>query len=636
MTRYLWRESRSGLWHVDARWADRLLPQGAGEFPLIESLRGAEQIKKGRGRRIVRFSFGGTVFYAKRYEPSWRGRRQIRREWRTAIWAARRELPVARPVAACWKAGAATLVTESAGPQTLARIIHDHYYPPCDDEPPYPGDRPPELMRLYRRRVRHLPTDPATVPATVPVPRPKEIAAMLADLLLRLDRLGLRHLDLHPGNLVVTEESGESGGTGKQGRWRLVLLDLPQLHVMPGPASLHEHLVQLNHYFEPLASCTERFRLLHLLDKAGLNLRPLARRLESDTWRYHRRQWRGRDARPTRCSKYFCRIQSADFRGMAASDVAEEILKPSGTGDFGDAAGGGGAEEGGQASLAAQLEIIELLKSSRHGQAGIGRLGDRRVFIKRHRAASGGRSSIWRALKDIFRPSRQKRGWLMANALMIRGIGTARPLLWLDRRKEGESILVTEALEKPWQSLDVALPEAGGGAGGGPARRSLVEAVARTIRRLHESGLEHRDLKAQNVLVRRDGFITDSADGEKIGWKVALVDMDGVRRHRGATGRGRRIQNIMRLAFSWSGVGISGQSRGLTRSDRLRFLKCYLGGEIRRTITISARLRGGGKGGNVRCRKDGSAIAAVAIRALRGWWVSISAALDEKSRRARH
>lgn len=450
---------------------------------------------------------------------------------------------------------------------------------------------------------------------------------MLADLLLRLDRLGLRHLDLHPGNLVVCEESGESGDSGvisNQGRWRLVLLDLPQLHVMPGPASLHEHLVQLNHYFEPLATRTERFRLLHLLDEAGLNLRPLARRLEEDAWRYHRRQWRRRDVRPTRCSKYFCRIESAGFRGMAAGDVAEKIFQLSG--------GVGSAEEGGGASLAGQLEIIEPLKSARHSQAGIGRLGDRRVFIKRHQSASGGGNSLRQQLKRCVCGSRQKRGWLMANALMVRGIGTARPLLWLDRRQYGESILVTEALEEPWQSLDVALPEADGGR----VRHSLVEAVAGTIRRLHDSGLEHRDLKAQNVLVKRDCIVAAGTDSEAVGWKVALVDMDGVRRHRGATGRGRRIQNIMRLAFSWSGVGISGQSRGLTRSDRLRFLKRYLGGNVFQAVTISARLRGRGKGDSVGRRKDGSARAAVAVRKLRFWWSAISAALDEKSRRARH
>lgn len=509
MSKYLWRESRSGLWQVDAQWADRLLPvrarggRSAGdssdgldggaaaaatattEFPLIAALREAELVKGGRGRRTVRITVGGTVLYAKQYEASWRARRMIRREWLTARWAREQGLPVARPVAACWKAGRPTLVTEDAGSQTLSQIIQQHYYPASDDEPPYPGDRPPELISLYRRRAGNVPQG---------VPGPAEIAALLADLLVRLDRLGLRHRDLHPGNIVLSSADDETADGGRVAGVKsgdgLVLLDLLDLETMPGPGSLHDHLVQLNHYFEPLAGRGERYRLLHLLEQAGLPLRHLAGRLERDTWRYHRRQWRSRDERANRQSKYYQRIRGANLRGMAASDVAAEL-------NLADGASAG--EE-----VWAGLNISELVKDSRRGRSGFGRLGERRVFIKRD-SERGWRQPgrPWPSIVEAWlRGTRQKRAWQKANSLLVRGVGTARPLLWLDRQHGlagCESVLASEALEDGWQSLDAALPAASGG-----SHLALVEAVARTIRRLHESGLSHRDLKAQNLLVRRD------------------------------------------------------------------------------------------------------------------------------------
>jgi hypothetical protein len=59
--------------------------------------------------------------------------------------------------------------------------------------------------------------------------------------------------------------------------------------------------------------------------------------------------------------------------------------------------------------------------------------------------------------------------------------------------------------------------------------------------------------------------MTTACDGENV-W---LIDLVGVRRH-GKLRRQRRLQNLARLNVSFLGRS------GLTRTDRLRFLRVYL------------------------------------------------------------
>ena len=114
------------------------------------------------------------------------------------------------------------------------------------------------------------------------------------------------------------------------------------------------------------------------------------------------------------------------------------------------------------------------------------------------------------------------------------------------------------------------------------ALRRLIDQAAHLVRVLHERRLSHRDLKAANILVqspstsperqRRDpvagapGMCDDSIDQEHL-W---LIDLVGVGRHRRLSQR-RRIQNLARLNASFHG------SATVTRTDRLRFLRVYLG-----------------------------------------------------------
>lgn len=549
-------------WHADADFAEALLPAGEGEPAWLASER-LEPVKGGHGRRTARVTVGDRRFYVKQYHGRPAARR-ARREWLSARWAAAAGLATPRPAAACWTGGRAVYVTADAGQEgrPLGDLVYETWFEPTDSEPPYPGHRPPEMVRLYRRRR----TEPAAE-----APTPRTVARLIADLLIEMHSLGLRHRDLHPNNLMLV---------GRGDDRRLMVLDLVELEEMPGRASLVDHLVQLNHFFEPLATRTERLRVLKLLEARGLRLMADAGRIEAATWAYRRRFYRGRDRRCLRQSKYFRLVKMKGIRGAFAADWADRL------------------PESPEALLAA-LEVREPLKQSRREVSGFATLGGQRVFIKRDV-----QRNLGRLVGQWLRGTRQQRAWRMANGLLIRGIGTARPLAWFDvgRGLPGcRGVLVCEALDG-WQSLDLALPEQSGA-----TRAAMVETVARQVRRMHEAGISNRDLKAQNILVRYDG-------GR---WRVALVDMVGLGRHRGAVGRGRRVQNLMRLAFSWSGVGVSGQARGLTLADRLRFLKTYLGPHIRQTVTVRCRPRP--------ARRE--------VERVRRWWRGIGFSLGEKAAR---
>jgi hypothetical protein len=219
------------------------------------------------------------------------------------------------------------------------------------------------------------------------------------------------------------------------------------------------------------------------------------------------------------------------------------------------------------------MEVTEVVKDSPKSVAGFGKVGGRRVFVKRGREPRG----LPQAIESLLRPTRSKLAWERGNMLLVRGIRTARPLAWVDflggaRGRWG--VVVSEALDGPWVRLDEALAELAGA-----PRAGLIETVAKELRRLHDGGLSQRDLKAQNILVRRDGG----------GWRVALVDTDGVQRYC-CVSDSRRVQNLMRLAYSWSPKYEFGLP-GLHRTDALRFLKTYLGPRVRQAITIRSRKR---------------------------------------------
>jgi Lipopolysaccharide kinase (Kdo/WaaP) family len=182
-----------------------------------------------------------------------------------------------------------------------------------------------------------------------------------------------------------------------------------------------------------------------------------------------------------------------------------------------------------------------------------------RVIYKRFRLTSPADPIV-----ALLRRTPALRSWVHGHGLRERCLPTPRPLLVLHRRRYGlarEGYLLTEKVP---DAAELARYVAGLGAlpegERRPRLRALIEQVARLVRDLHARQLAHRDLKAANILVQR-------ADSGLALW---LIDLVGVRRHR-ALSRSRRVQNLTRLHVSFDGHPL------LTRADKLRFLRTYMG-----------------------------------------------------------
>jgi serine/threonine protein kinase len=199
-----------------------------------------------------------------------------------------------------------------------------------------------------------------------------------------------------------------------------------------------------------------------------------------------------------------------------------------------------------------------LVKDSRTTKAGrCSSLPDGpELFIKRYNY-----QGFLYAMKDLVRSSRARRAWVTANGLQARGISTAPPVAYLERRRWRvlhESYLITEAIEG--EGLLEFTRRGAESQAFFREKRRLVSEIATLLRRLHESGVSHRDLKGQNILLQEE------SPGR---FRPLLVDLDGVRL--GRVGWRRRVRDLARLARAFRENG------AVTRTDRVRFLRAYLG-----------------------------------------------------------
>jgi tRNA A-37 threonylcarbamoyl transferase component Bud32 len=183
--------------------------------------------------------------------------------------------------------------------------------------------------------------------------------------------------------------------------------------------------------------------------------------------------------------------------------------------------------------------------------------GPIRVAYKKYRPRGW-----WKSVCDWLRPSRARRGWSLAHALLARQIDTPRPLAVFEPRDGWffrSSCLATE-----WVADSENLHLYGWRLAGYPMPKRLRAAsrcavsLGRLIGRMHAAHVCHRDLKAANLLaVERQGDVA-----------VYLVDVDGARIGRSPSSR-RRAADLARLAaaleaHSW-----------VTPSICCRFLRAY-------------------------------------------------------------
>lgn len=152
-----------------------------------------------------------------------------------------------------------------------------------------------------------------------------------------------------------------------------------------------------------------------------------------------------------------------------------------------------------------------------------------------------------------------------------RGVPAATPVYYATRRQGGAAyaMLVTEALSG---HLSLALlleqwcrPES---ATGRTTRKSVIPPLAVAIRALHQAHLQHNALYPKHILVR---IVPDRGSGRAPTVQVRLIDLEKAKRR-----LFRRTCTLRDLDT------LNRHSLQPSSTDRLRFLKAYLGEEADR------------------------------------------------------
>lgn len=107
-------------------------------------------------------------------------------------------------------------------------------------------------------------------------------------------------------------------------------------------------------------------------------------------------------------------------------------------------------------------------------------------------------------------------------------------------------------------------------------KRALIERVATMARRMHQGGVNHRDLYICHFLLHLDPPPTPA------GLRLSLVDLHRAQ-IRARTPRRWRDKDLAALHFSSLAIG-------LTRHDRLRFLRTYFAQPLREILRTEGRL----------------------------------------------
>lgn len=233
-------------------------------------------------------------------------------------------------------------------------------------------------------------------------------------------------------------------------------------------------------------------------------------------------------------------------------------------------------------------ERLRIIKDEGRSLAGFFETADgKAIFFKRTEARSWGRGIVERLLG-----SRARRALRGAALLERSGFCHPAPLAAAELIEAGavrRSLLLSERLTNADSLSRSALGPNGERRSELARRRAIIRAVAAEVRRLHDAGLLSRDLQETNLMLREDRCG---------GFDLYFVDLEDFRKPL-CLSRRRRLLNLVHLDRS--------AGRFLPRSDRLRFLKHYLGpraghDELLQAARICIRLRA-----RIDCRKGRAA-----------------------------
>lgn len=436
---------------------------------------------------------------------------------------------------------------------------------------------PPPLAMAERRKGRILKDGLLITQAIAPSSPLIELIpeGRYGDLLVRAARLirqthdvGLFHQDLHAGNILV-------GGEEEN----LYVIDLHRSKFLR-KVSIRRRLWSLAQFFYSLTrwfSPDDKKVFLHWYDEEGETFKKGfeegLRRIERMEERIYRRHMKSRTKRCLKNSGGFYLTKKDNWRISARRGwKTEELLK----------------------AVQEHKDIVVkakegLIKEDRRTAITLFDFMKRRICVKEYR-----HQGALQRFKEIFRRSKARKGWLMGNGLVVRGIGGIMPQALLERRRRGlrqEAFLIMES-PSGYVELDRYMVKTFGASHhGGTRRDNFLKALADFMAGLYLLRITHRDLKTCNIMVTE----------EHKGWKFGLVDMDDIQLDRNIRKK-RFLKELMQLHTS--------TPLFIEMKDRIRFLIRYLQLTRRDDIRdIAARVIKGSRGrALVYCSPEGDVI----------------------------
>jgi len=352
-----------------------------------------------------------------------------------------------------------------------------------------------------------------------------------ASLLRKVHDSGVRHEDLHLDNILTRKRGKEA---------EAFLIDMQRVKIgrplnmaarVKSLATLHGGCLE--------ASRTERLRFfqayVRTLPNAPPDLWEFLAEIENRGRRHRLRLWQSRAKRCLRENREFMKLPSQKYLA------------------FGRRCDWTAALQGLVRDPAGLLARSQIVKDSRTTTVGALTVSGRTIYLKRYNY-----QGVGYALKDVLRPARAKRVWKAANNCVMRDISVALPVAYIERRRSRvlrESYLATMAVEG--EALSQMLAHCRDHF---VRKRALIGELGRYVRRMHDRGVAHRDLKADNFVAREE---------EGGGYRFYIVDFDGF--YLGSISWRRRIKNLVRL------LGALRDCVTITRTDAARFLRSYLG-----------------------------------------------------------
>jgi len=194
------------------------------------------------------------------------------------------------------------------------------------------------------------------------------------------------------------------------------------------------------------------------------------------------------------------------------------------------------------------------------------RIGGERFVVRRF---SHGGLLRWLTGARFMDPQRPFRELVLADALAREGFATPQVVAARARRSKAGGWrldVVTRRIEGAC-NVAQALAKLVAPGVGGRARRRLLEACGRLVRRMHDAGFLHADLTTSNLLLR---------DGERVGERpeLLILDLDRSVLAPEPVTRAERVANLARLLRHVERRRIDGDLPVLT-TDYARFLAAY-------------------------------------------------------------